>query len=355
MQNLDSLIEISKLDAGQVLGSIEYLPEQIKEIATELKYLAFPKSFSNVNNIVVCGMGGSALGGRIVHSLFMESLKIPVEVVTSYRLPNYVNKDSLVFLSSYSGNTEETIMGAHDAISRKAQIVGIATGGKLVDILEKVNAPCLLIRPKSNPSGQPRMGLGYSIMAILGILSKSKLINLSESQIEGIIATTEKYVDLYGVRSEERKNVAKMLSKKILGKVVNLVVSEHLAGSAHAFKNQLNENAKVFSNLFEISELNHHLMEGLRFPNKNREISTFLFIESKNYFERIKKRYSLTEEVIKKNGFGYEVYKTQSTTKLEEVFEILVLGSYISFYLSMLEGINPSPIPWVDYFKEKLS
>src|SRR5258708_64876 len=105
---------------------------------------------------------------------------------------------------------------------------------------------------------------------------------------------------------------------------------------------------------FEISELNHHLMEGLKYPAKSKEILHFLFIRSKNYYERILKRYPITEDVIKQNGFIFDSYETQSQKRNEEVFEILVLGSYISFYMAILHGIDPSPIPWVDYFKKKM-
>src|SRR5438552_16752901 len=107
MANLDSISEIAALDKGKILNSIEHLPEQMKQIWGEINYLAFPESYKNTQNIVVCGMGGSALGGRIIHSLMFNNLNSPIEIVTGYKLPNYVNEKSLVILSSYSGNTEE--------------------------------------------------------------------------------------------------------------------------------------------------------------------------------------------------------------------------------------------------------
>src|SRR4051812_42036118 len=116
MANLDNLTEISKLDEGKILASIEHLPEQIKQVWQQINYLAFPSDYKDVQNIVVCGMGGSALSGRIVHSLMFNNLSVSIEVVTGYKLPNYVNEKSLVILSSYSGNTEETVEAAHDAI-----------------------------------------------------------------------------------------------------------------------------------------------------------------------------------------------------------------------------------------------
>ena len=351
---LDDLEKIAKLDKGNILSSIEHLPEQVDQAWKDTKYLALPKSYSDVKNIVVAGMGGSALGGRIVHHLEAEKLRAPIEVVTSYKLPNYVNKDSLVILSSYSGNTEETVSATYGAIDKNACVVGIATGGKLAEILKNKNLPIYVIEPRNNPSGQPRMGLGYSIASILGILDKCKLLNLTDEDLGEIVDCTEKFVKEYGVRNHTSKNPAKKMAEKLVGKIPVLMSSEHLVGVTHAFKNQLNENAKTFSVHFPISEANHHLMDALRFPQKAKEILHFVFLESRNYYPRFEKIYSITEDVVKKNGSGYEVYRTLSKKKVEEVFEILVFGSYVSFYSAMLHGIDPTPIPWVDFFKEEL-
>ena len=351
---LDDLAQISKLDRGNILGSIERLPEQIEQAWREIHEVSLPDNYSKAKNIVVAGMGGSALGGRIVHYLEFRNLRAPVEVVTNYHLPNYVNEDTLVILSSYSGNTEETLSCCMDAINRKAKIVGLATGGKLLEILEKDNLPFWKINPTNNPSNQPRMGLGYSIASIFGILSRLKFIDISAEDIKNCVEVTEKFVHEFGVRSHSGSNHAKKIAEKLATKIPVLITSEHLVGSAHAFKNQLNENAKSFSMHFEISELNHHLMEGLKYPAKAKELLHFLFIESANYYERIEKRYPITQDVVKQNGFAYDIYKTSSEKRIEEVFEILVLGSYISFYIAMLHGINPAPIPWVDYFKKKM-
>ncbi|HWA51887.1 MAG TPA: bifunctional phosphoglucose/phosphomannose isomerase [Patescibacteria group bacterium] len=351
---LDDLPKISQLDKGNILSSIEHLPEQIQDAWNEIQKVELPQEYGDCQNIVVAGMGGSALGGRIVHYLEFKNLRVPVEVVTNYHLPSYVNNKTLVILSSYSGNTEETISCAADGVNKNAKIFGIETGGKLLEILEEHKLPFYKIDPANNPSGQPRMGLGYSISSILAILSKLKFIDIEDDEILNAIEITEKFVKEFGVRSHTENNIAKKLADKLANKIPVLISSEHLVGSTHAFKNQLNENSKNFSMHFEISELNHHLMEGLKYPAKAKEILHFVFFESNNYFERIQKRYSITQDVVKQNGYGFDIYKMQSKHKLEEVFELLALGSYISFYIAMIHGIDPSPIPWVDYFKKKM-
>lgn len=350
---LDNLAQIQKLDKGNILNSIERLPEQVEEAWEQTSnLLEIPPDYKNCQNIVIAGMGGSALGGRIIHYLEFNKLRAPLEVVTGYNLPSYVNSNSLVLLSSYSGNTEETITATHNALKRNAKIIGITTGGKLLDILERENLPVYKINPLNNPSGQPRMGLGYSISAISGILSKLQFIEKSDMQSS--INKMEEFIKEFGVREPSKTNIAKVFAEKISRKIPILISSEHLIGSTHAMKNQINENSKSFSMHFEISELNHHLLEGLKFPMKAKEILHFLFFESKNYFERIQKRYPITQDVIKQNRYSFDIYRLKSQDKLEEVFEILILGSYISFYMAILHGIDPSPIPWVDYFKQKM-
>lgn len=355
MQILDDLVKIRALDTGGILSSIEHLPQQIDETWKGVSYIGTPKACSDAKNIIVSGMGGSGLGADIVRNLMFSKLRVPLDIVNGYSLPNYVNHESLVILSSYSGNTEETIAAAKDAIKRRAKIVGISTGGELVHILTKANLPSFIIDPKSNLSGQPRMGLGYSLIGILAVLAKCNFVTLEVGEIQNLLISSEKFVKEFGVGAATHTNIAKRMAEKLAGKIPVLMSSEHLIGVAHTFRNQINENAKNFAYSFKISEANHHLIEGLKFPHNAKNLLHFLFLESKNYHTRNIKRYGITQDVIVKNGYNFDLYKTTSRRELEEVFEVLILGSYISFYLAILHGIDPTPIPWVDYFKAKLA
>lgn len=158
----------------------------------------------------------------------------------------------------------------------------------------------------------------------------------------------------FAIDKLESDNPAKRLAHELKNKMPILTTSEHLAGAAHAVKNQLNESAKTFALLFDIPELNHHLMEGLRNPAKAKEYWQFLFFESDLFEARVKSRYPITKKVLDKNEVGYSSYKLSSKTKLAQVFELLALGSYLQYYLAALYEIDPLPIPWVDYFKKEL-
>lgn len=354
MINLDWEKKIKKLDKGKVLQSIKRLPEQIEQSWQEVKKLNLPQACYLAKNIVISGMGGSSLGGRIIDSLITDRVRVPVEVFTEYHLPNYVSSQTLVIVSSYSGNTEEALSMAREALKKNAKIFVITTGGKLAEFLRKENLAGYILKPRANPSKQPRMGLGYSIAACLSILARCEFLSIYDQDIQEAIETCQKFIKEFGVQESEEKNLPKRMAKNLYGGIPVLIASEHLVGSAHTFKNQLNESSKTFSVLFDIPELNHHLMEGLRNPAPAKKFLNFLFLESKLYSPQIRKRYAVTKDVVEKNEIPFRTYLSRSDKKLEQIFEILVFGSFVSFYLAMLYNIDPLPIPWVDYFKQKL-
>ena len=355
MININNIESLENEDKKLVYESIGAFPKQIEQVWKDFKDIDKPKECSLAKNVVIAGMGGSALGGRVVDSLIQDRSRVPIEVFTEYHLPNYVNKDSLVILSSYSGNTEETLSDAFEAINRGAKVFGITTGGKLLKFAKEEKLPSYIFNSINNPSEQPRMALGYSIAAILAILSQCDFIHLVDNEIDDVIDRFSEYKDDFGVDRDENNNIAKSLAKKMKGKIPILVVSEHLVGSAHTFKNQLNETSKNFSVLFDIPELNHHLMEGLKHPALVKKDLYFIFIESNKYSDRVQKRYPITQEVVEKNGVEYGKYVLKQKTKLNQIFELISFGLYSSFYLSILNDVDPSKIPWVDYFKEKMS
>lgn len=355
MQNiLDNLQKIAKLDKSNLGNSASELHLQIQQTWSELSMLKLDKKYKNIKNVVINGMGGSAIGGHIIKSLYKSEMKIPIEVISSYSLPENINKNSLVILSSYSGNTEEPLFSAELAIKRKAKILGITSGGKLKKLCEKNNIPYFLINPKHNSCGQPRMGLGYSIVGQLGLLSKCGIIKISKKEINAIIKHLENLNKTWGVENLTQNNEAKKIATELYQKIIILVGSEFLSGNVHAFSNQLNEGSKTFATYFILPEINHHLMEGLAHPKNNSKILKFLFFNSKLYHTRNQKRYEITKDVVVKNNITFVEYLPTGKTKLEQSFEILLLGSYVNFYLAMLNNIDPSLIPWVDYLKKHL-
>lgn len=351
---LDDIKAIKKLDSGNMLGSLQLLSKQVEQIYQIAEKIKIPTSYKNIDNIVVLGMGGSALGAHVIKNLFAQELKYPLEIVNDYKIPNFINNKTLVIGSSYSGSTEEVLTTVELAKKKKAKIMIISAGGKLAEFAKKNKYPALTFTTENNPCGSPRMGLGYSIVGQLILFSKLGILKITKTQIKDLIKTLAYCDTVFGVLTPEKENPAKQLARQTLKHAVFYVASEHLLGSAHIAANQINENAKRFAGYFAIPELNHHLLEGMINPITNRNNLLFITLESKLYFERVQKRYEITKQVWKKNQIVSISYVCQEKDKLMQMAEVLVLGSYVSYYSALLKNIDPTAIPYVDYFKEQM-
>lgn len=347
MIDLDDLTKISALDKRNAFDSIQQLPQQIQQAWNESFAIDFPQDFKNISNIVVAGMGGSTYGARIVKSLYdgAQMTKVPVELSNNYCLPGYVNNKTLVILSSYSGTTEETLVCAKQAKERGAKITGITSGGKLAEFLKGNNYPAYIFDPIHNPSAQPRIGVGYMVTGLIGILSKLGFIPVGNSEITKIVS------DLNEFDSEPLKEIA----QRLIDKIPVIIVADFLEGAAYAIRNPFHETAKQFALYFAIPELNHHLLEGLSYPSEIKKFLYFIFIKSAIYDKRNAERLELTADVVKQNKVPFETVVLGGYSALTQVFELIAWGAWLTFYLAMLHEVDPSEIPWVDYFKKKLT
>lgn len=352
---LDNLSQIKKLDSQNMLGSLQALSRQVAQIWHEAAGLKFPADYKKVNKIVVCGMGGSAIGADVVRSVFASELKLPVLIVNGYNPPAFVDNKTLVIASSYSGNTEEVESALKQAVAKKAKVVVISSGGSLQASARKNKLPALIFSTKNNPCGSPRMGLGYSIVGQSAIFAKLGFLRVGIKGIALIIKTINKYEAVFGVKNSVKNNFAKQVAEKARERSVWYVASEHLLGNAHVAANQMNENGKRFGGYFALPELNHHLLEGMLNPKSNKDTLLFVLLESKLYHPRNQKRYGITKKVLDKNSIQAISYACQEKTKIGQMCEALVLSGYVSYYSALLAGIDPTPIPFVDYFKYEMS
>lgn len=351
---LDNRTEIEKIDQNHALQSIEELGSQIKHIWEEAKKIDLDERYKQVTAVVVAGMGGSVLGTDVIKTLFNDQLEVPVLVAPDYTVPAFVNEKTLVIVSSYSGNTEETFSAAQDAYKKGAQLLAITTGGKIAEFFRKNNLPILEYEAKFNPSNCARMGLGYSIFGQMALFAKAELIELGETEYKQVLnAVAETHLKA-SLNIDQQNNLAKVLTFNLFHKIPVITASEHLEGIAHVFANQLNENAKTFAEYRVVPELNHHLMEGLQFPQSADSILQFITVHSDLYHASNSLRMTLTEEILEQNNLEFVRYELQSDTKIGQAFELLTLAAYTAFYLAMLYNQNPIPNPNVDWFKDEL-
>lgn len=354
LPTLDSPKSIADIDAGNLYSSIIDLPKQCTHAWEETSNINIPNEYYDVENIVMCGMGGSGLAARIIESAYRQELKKPLYRINDYEIPGFVDNHTLVILSSYSGNTEETVANGKRAVEKGAKVLVIADKGELLDFAREFGIPFYNIEPVYNTSKQPRMAIGYSVIGQMVLASKCGLLNLDRDEITKTANIMNDVIDKYKIDVPFDRNPAKQVAKELKGNIIMFFSAQHLVGATHTVNNQFNENAKTLTADFTIPELNHHLMEGLKNPISNNKNVCVYFVKSSLYSDRIKKRFDITCEVVKHNGIKTHEYIATSETVLSQVFEIIQFGSFVNFYLAMLNKQDPTPIPWVDFFKERL-
>jgi glucose/mannose-6-phosphate isomerase len=354
MNILDDLDAIKKIDQGHSLASIRQLADQCEAIWKESKGMQIPENYKSVSSIAFCGMGGSAYGARIIKSLFINSLTVPIDLVSTYHLPAYTSKNALIVAASYSGDTEETIACVEEALKRNVKIIGITAGGKLAGLLHQAKKPVLTFTPKFNPSNQPRLGQGYIEMGEMALLTHLGFLQITDNEVAVVIDKLREEKEKLDINISSDKNLAKQQALAFENKIVVIIGAEFLEGAIHAIRNPFHETSKHFADYYILPEANHHLMEGLMYPAENRKNLIFLFINSSLYSDKIKKRMELTKEVVRKNFLATTEINLHAATKLTQVFELIQLGSFVTFYLAMLHETDPAKIPWVTYFKNKL-
>lgn len=346
MTNFLSEEEIKKHDPDNTIGSTDLLIKQCETAWNEVTSLDLPKHIEGITNIVFCGMGASIYGALVLKALLGRNMPFPTEAVCDYFLPEYVGPNTLVVLTSYSGTTEEVLSCAEDAKAKGAKMVVLTKGSMLAEFAKDNNVPGYIFDGKLNLSSTPRLGTGYTILGLIGLLNKMGVINIEEKEItNAIIRFSEKFEDL--------KKQALADQQIFYNKIPIIFAAEHLSGNAQILRNQFNETSKTFSSHFIIPDLNHHLMEGLQFP-KDAPLH-FIILNSPNYSEKIKKRVELTIDVVKQNNYPVHEFMTSGQTVYDDFLEALQYGGFLTLYLGLVYKQNPATNPWVDYFKEKLA
>jgi len=352
---LDDARMIARTDKGNVRDAIAALPAQVREAWQDASEVRIPRTHRDACEVVVAGMGGSALGAHLIQSVYGDQMEMAFSTTSDYRLPGSVGKWSVVVLSSYSGTTEEVLACLKDAVRRKAKLMGITSGGPLARALRRLKAPAYIFDPRHNPGNQPRMGLGYMTAGTLALMNSLGALAVDGKEIirlAGRLATAQ---ERWAPEIPGRSNQAKLLARTLEGRIPIFIAAEHLVGNAHILQNQVQESAKRFANYFPLPEANHHLMEGLAFPKELKRLLTFVLIDSKLYAPRMRTRLVATAEVLDRQGFDFHEFRPAEPTRLGQAFETLAFGSALSFQMSMRAGVDPSDIPWVDFFKKRLA
>ncbi len=335
-----------------LIDSLQHLPEQIRSVLHDSKNLVVNFSKKNIDTIVINGMGGSNLGGYIVQAIFKEQLKIPLLIEPGYDVPAYVGKNTLYIVSSYSGTTEEPLAAYKIAKRRGATILVVTSNNEnqLRNIALQDKVSHYFFSTKANPSGQPRLGLGYGVVSLLLIFKKLGLISIKDQEVKNILSQLKRKNTVLS----KKNNEAHMLAKKIAGHETILIGGQIFEGNLRTARNQWCETGKNFASYLVLSDMNHFALEGLSKPSSNRKRLTTLFFESNLYNTKITKRLELSKEVMRRQGIQVHSYMAVGKSPLAQSFDLLQFNSWLTYYLSLQNRVNPLTVPWVDWFKDKL-
>lgn len=350
--------DIKKYDASDMFSVLKDFPEQMeKAVALAEKFIGFTSKNKSTQNVLIIGMGGSAMGGDVVKDYFEFSgvkNKIRVTVSRGYDIPQYVDEKTLVICSSYSGNTEETLEAAAKAFAITKKVACITSGGKLSEFAKENGLPVLEI-----PGGlQPREALGYSVVSMLYMLLNSGLLAKTEvKKATDDIANTIQVVKVLAenfVKFEE-PNIAVTVAEMLKDSMVMVYSSEKFYAANLRWRCQLQENCKMLAFGSMIPEMNHNEINGFERPADVISKSTIVVFNDDSDHPRIKQRIEALKEVIDDRISTVVELTASESDYLPKLFEYMYLGDWVSYYMAMMLKIDPTPIPVIQKFKTMLS
>jgi len=340
---------IQKLDPQDMRGNIRGFFEQVEE-AVHIGKKFQPKTNSRgITNIVLTGMGGSAIGGDLLRTYLLAKLKVPFIVNRHYTLPSFVARNSLVIISSYSGNTEETLEAYEQAVERNAHILCITSGGKVADRAKKLRHQVISI-----PGGlQPRAALGYSFFPLLNAMDKIGFAGIDESEVEETI-TVLKTMSGESVDMSDQ-NFPYSIAKRLHGKpVIVWSGADLLEVVSVRWRGQINENAKHCAYSAVFPELNHNEIVGWEHPAELLKHFAIVMLKDKDDHPRVVQRMAITNELLKNTPDAFVEISPRGESRLARMFSMIHLGDWVSYYLAMLNEADPTPVERINYLKNEL-
>ena len=350
MSVLDQVEDLDTLDPQSMWKLLETFPRQV-EAAGELSAKIQVPALASISGVVVTGLGGSAIGGDVVKSAAGDNLRIPLVVNRDYRLPAFVDASWLVVISSYSGNTEETLSAYGQARKLKAPRICISSGGKISALAGEDRVPVITI-----PAGlPPRAALGYSSITLLGILRAFHVIPDPRKEIEETVALLSTLAAKYSTRTPEEANPAKSIARSLHGKVVVVYASAGLLDSAAVrWRGQMEENGKnlAFHHLFP--EMNHNELVGWEYPAEVLRRLGVIFLRDKEDHAQVQRRLDWTKQMIATRAGAVQDLWSEGHSRLARIFSLICLGDFASLYVAYLNGVDPTSVAAIDELKKHL-
>lgn len=350
--NLDDLEQFRRTDPAGMLGHIDRLPDQI-EAAWDLgQRLEARDSFARAETIVICGMGGSAIGGSLLAALAAPECRAPIVVHRDYELPAFVTgQKCLVIGSSFSGNTEETLVAFEAADARGAQLLAITRGGRLAELARRSNAPAWTF----DYEAQPRAGVGYGFMLPLALLCRLGFLPDKSPDVAEAVGVMREQQRTIQAEVPVVRNPAKRMAGQLMDRIVAIFGSGYLAPVARRWKGQISENAKAWGQFEELPELDHNSVAGTSHPEALIGKFMVLFLRGASDSPRNAARHAATKELYLTQGFNTDLIEARGRLPLAQMLSCLHFGDYTSYYLAMAYGVDPTTIEPIDRLKSRLA
>lgn len=301
-----------------------------------------------VGGIIVAGMGGSAIGADLVAAVYDASMYSTMCTTRGYNLPGWVDSRTVVFIISYSGNTEEALSCLGQAIERGCRVICIASGGKVAEIAGENELTLIEI-----PGGlQPRAAIGYLSIPVAGCLESMGLVGNLEADVNETVAVLNRLSEEYGIDAPAENNKAKQIAAELHDNIPVIYGAELTAVAARRWKGQINENAKTLAFYNEFPELNHNEIVGWEYPEDLQGRFRPIYLEDRQAHPQNVKRMEATIESLP----GEVIHHASSgESHLARVFSSCYLGDYVSLYMGILRGIDPSPVERIEDLKRRLA
>lgn len=347
---LDNPEKIKQIDKSNMLNDLAKTPDYCRDAIERAKQVNVPEGV-NPKNIVIVGMGGSAIGGELLQGWLREKLPIPIEVCRDYTLPAYANKDTLIFANSYSGNTEETLTAFLTAIQRKCTVLTVTSGGQLAAFCKKLQVPHVLI-----PSGlQPRVAVPYMFFPLPVLMQKLGILSDIEPELQEAIAVIEKVAKANAPAIPLNKNRSKQLATKLVGTMPVIYGFRQYIAISHRLKAQFNENSKVPSKSDAFPELNHNETVGYEAPEALNKMQSIILIRDSREPSEIRNRIETTTDLVLTRANKVLEIEAEGDGKLAKMFSVLCLGDFASVYLAILQNKDPTPVDIIVKVKKELA
>lgn len=340
------------LDSTGMLDHVAAVGAELLKAWHASDEMELPTGAENATSLVIAGMGGSATAADYFAALCAQSAEVPVTVTRGYALPNFVSDRTLVVISSYSGNTEESLSCYDDAWKRGAMILAVTKGGQLSERAAADGVPVHRLRYEA----APRAAVAHSLAPLLRMGARLEMTPVEMADIASVAMLHDAFVtNEVGIEVPAARNEAKQLAEALRGRIPLILGAEHLAPVASRFKNQVAENGKMLAAFDVLPEANHNLIVGLTTAKEAAAGVSLVTLESGLYHERVQFRFDFTAKLFEELGLPVHRIGVAGSRVLDQIIIGTAWGDYVSSYLALLNGIDPSPVPQIDRLKAALA